>query len=430
MATKTDEQPLPEYYLNRIRLTREGEVEIAKRIESAQARLVELIMTSPLILPSIADLSVGYHEELSTYFSLPYPKDQIEGLLLKVVSKVSNMEVERTALLKSSGDPSKIKKIRAEQYKLLVGVRVNDRFWIKTIRDLRDYVRVLGRSVNQSYGYFNRATKAATGVGFKKLCSMIKEMERLSFESRSAVNELVEANVRLSFMAVVKRFVGSSHLYDNVQEANLGLMRAAEKFDYRRGYKFSTYALNWINQAVHRASCQLHREIRIPSNAYILSYKAGRVKGEFFATKNRRPTTRELASRLKVTTKRMETILDIPTEPFSLNAPLKDDGRERIDFLKDSNLERQDDRALRLEDAERVRRIMKFLTDRESFVIRKRFGFDKEGVLTLREIGDALGVSRERIRQIESEALGKLQRLEGIPVPPKSCRPRGMYGTK
>lgn len=430
MATERDEQTLPEYYVKDIRLTREGEVEVAKRIESAQNELRDTILKSQLLLPALADLSVGYHEEMSVYFALPWPRDEEEGLLLKLVSEVSKMEAERIEIISSGRDRTKARRIRKEQIKLMSGIRVNDRFWKKTIKDLEECYSVMSRSVGRPSKYADRISRSATGIGFKKLAELIVEMERLSRISRSAINELIEANVKLSFLSVVRRFVGTSYVYDNVQEGNLGLIRAAEKFDYRKGYKFSTYGLNWINQAVHRASCQLHREIKIPSNAYILMYKAKKAKGEFYALKNRRPTTKELAKKMNLTNKRMQAILDIPSEFSSLDVGVGDSESPRINLLKDSKSERQDDRAVRLENAERVEHIMKFLTDRERFVIRKRFGFDKEGQLTLREIGEALGVSRERIRQIEAEAIGKLQRLEGIPVPPKSCRPRGMYGTE
>ena len=410
-------------------------MEVAKRIESAQAELRDLILGSQLMLPAIAELSFGYHEEMTKYFALPWPRDEEKDLLLKLVSKVSALEGERIKIISSGRnrtqrDPSKARRLRKEQLELMSGIRVNDRFWKKTISDLEECYSALSRSVGRPSKYADRISKSATGVGFKKLYELIKEMNRLSLKSRSAINELIEANVKLSFLSVVRRFVGTSYVYDNVQEGNLGMIRAAEKFDYRKGYKFSTYALNWINQAVNRASCQSHREIKIPSNAYILMYKANREKGKFFATQNRRPSTRELASKMNVGVKRMQNILDIPTEMSSLDIGVGDSKTPRVNLLKDANYERQDDRAVRMEDAERIQRILNFLTPREAFVIRKRFGFDKEGELTLREIGDFLGVSRERIRQIESEAIGKLQRLEGMPVPPKSCRPRGMYGTK
>jgi RNA polymerase primary sigma factor len=238
--------------------------------------------------------------------------------------------------------------------------------------------------------------------------SLAKRVER---GDQAAKQALIEANLRL-VVSVAKRYVGRGMLFlDLIQEGNLGLMRAVEKYDWRRGYKFSTYATWWIRQAITRGIADQARTIRVPVHMVETINKLVRVRRQLTQELERDPTNEEIALKMEVTQGRVEQILKFAQEPVSLEAPVGGDEEDSSlgDFLEDDEHRRPHvavHRKLRDED---LKAVLGTLSHREQKVIELRYGLGGEDPMTLEEVGRYFGVTRERIRQIETRTLFKLQ---------------------
>ena len=237
-----------------------------------------------------------------------------------------------------------------------------------------------------------------------------KQMEEGGEKGKMAQQRLAEANLRL-VVSIAKRYVGRGMLFlDLIQEGNLGLIKAVEKYDYRKGFKFSTYATWWIRQAITRAIADQARTIRIPVHMVETINKLIRVSRQLLQELGREPTPDEIADKMGMSPERVREILKISQEPVSLETPIGEEEDSHLgDFIQDDNVPVPADAAAFTLLKEQLGEVLNTLTDREQKVLRLRFGLDDGNQRTLEEVGKEFNVTRERIRQIEAKALRKLR---------------------
>ena len=300
---------------------------------------------------------------------------------------------------------------REEFLKYYVGNEINPKFesflkenstWRAFFKKFKkDFTEIKERLVEFS-------KKIGLSVGeFKKLVSRIQKGER---ESRIAKKEMVEANLRL-VISIAKKYTNRGlQFLDLIQEGNIGLMKAVDKFEYRRGYKFSTYATWWIRQAITRSIADQARTIRIPVHMIETINKIVRTQRQIMSEFGREPTPEELAKKLAMPLEKVRKVLKIAKEPVSLETPVGDEEDSSLgDFIEDKNALQPLDTAIQSNLSESTTKILASLTPREERVLRMRFGIGMNTDHTLEEVGLQFSVTRERIRQIEAKALRKLK---------------------
>jgi RNA polymerase primary sigma factor len=280
--------------------------------------------------------------------------------------------------------------------------RLTSRGWRDFIDNERDTVRELRDEIHKLAG--------ETGLEIKEFRGIVHKVQKGEREARQAKKEMVEANLRL-VISIAKKYTNRGlQFLDLIQEGNIGLMKAVDKFEYRRGYKFSTYATWWIRQAITRSIADQARTIRIPVHMIETINKIVRTSRQMLHEIGREPTPEELAEKLQMPLEKVRKVLKIAKEPISLETPIGDEEDSHLgDFIEDKNAVLPIDAAIQANLRETTTRVLASLTPREERVLRMRFGIGMNTDHTLEEVGQQFSVTRERIRQIEAKALRKLK---------------------
>jgi RNA polymerase primary sigma factor len=319
--------------------------------------------------------------------------NQLEGRLMRLAE---TYKVPRDEFLKeyqgSELDPDWLKRI----------ARLAKHGWKKWVNDEKDSINVIREEI------FDLAS--ATGLQIQEFRSIVAKVQKGEREARIAKKEMVEANLRL-VISIAKKYTNRGlQFLDLIQEGNIGLMKAVDKFEYRRGYKFSTYATWWIRQAITRSIADQARTIRIPVHMIETINKIVRTSRQMMHEIGREPTPEELAEKLSMPLEKVRKVMKIAKEPVSLETPVGDEEDSHLgDFIEDKNAILPIDAAIQANLRETTTRVLASLTPREERVLRMRFGIGMNTDHTLEEVGQQFSVTRERIRQIEAKALRKLK---------------------
>jgi RNA polymerase primary sigma factor len=480
-------------------LTREGEVEIAKRIEEGERRVLQVVLNSSIAVEEILDLGERLKKQKIRVKDVVRDLDEEDAdfdeewhteRVIKIIDKVRRLQRENEKIVEELETPTspsgaasatptpapppskaaeakrkklrdKIESNKQEMFELLSELRINKKVIDRIVQKLKSLVLRIEKGEAELEEFERRvgmpqrelqktlkemktnATKAkaitkklgvtaeeleSAALGMieaKKRIKKIEEEAKLSVDdlratykeihegermAEKAKAELVEANLRL-VVSIAKKYTNRGlQFLDLIQEGNIGLMKAVDKFEYKRGYKFSTYATWWIRQAITRAIADQARTIRIPVHMIETINKLIRTSRYLVQELGREPTPEEIAEKMELPLDKVRKVLKIAKEPISLETPIGEEEDSHLgDFIEDKGVISPSDAVISMNLAEQTRKVLATLTPREEKVLRMRFGIGERSDHTLEEVGQDFEVTRERIRQIEAKALRKLR---------------------
>ena len=433
-------------------LTRTGEVEIAKRIESGQQEVLSVVLNCPIAIREVINLGGALRagrieiKEVTNEIDdeeTDVEKGQIQKKrVLNLINKIQRGE-ERIRILHGGLRPKNKevlkKKIREHIWKKQTKIfdafkRINlrekqinrivqklkqwDIRMEKVIREMEKYEKCgmkpkdleemdgIARNVKRKIGRM----EVECGLSSDQIKEAVKAIEKGEAKTKEAKSELVKANLRL-VISIARRYINRGLPFlDLIQEGNIGLMKAVDKFEYQRGYKFGTYATWWIRQAITRAIADQARTIRLPVHMIEIINKLNRTSRTLVQQMGREPTLDEIAKKMGVSLDKVEKILKITKKPISLETPIDEEEDSRLgDFIEDKEVISPQEAAISSNMVNQTQKVLSTLDKREEKILRMRFGIGEKHDHTLEEVGQDFDLTRERIRQIEEKALRKLK---------------------